>query len=212
MVWVHQECNTNQTADDEKIGQLLSVRHGPPPTKERLRFTIGSVKTADGDDIAAVTVGVDWKRIIRRWICACHAALYSEYLPLDVKMKLHLPWPEAVAGPDEHLTFRPIPDDHRKLVQAIKVNRPLGRTDKILGWNQKFIFECLWDRADNGPWLCIFTIDLYRWKELACDIPTVPLRGCVGCYWSDARPPDGASIGTSIQLPWLRSEDTDAFG
>jgi len=56
---------------------------------------------------------------------------------------------------------------HLNFVQTIKTNRAKNNLDRICCNKGKLTYECVWAQADNdGPWLCIFALDIYDWKDL----------------------------------------------
>src|SRR5438093_1112647 len=76
----HVKCNSDRSAEDQVIGQLIGLLHGKSPkvTHNKLKVKVGEFE--DGTPVMAVE-GLDLRAIIRRWIRGFHAALYQEFLP-----------------------------------------------------------------------------------------------------------------------------------
>jgi hypothetical protein len=106
----------------------------------------------------------------------------------------------------------PIPEVFPDFVEALKRNRTTKTLDRILCRNAKCRYECVWTRADNETWICIYCLDLYDWMQLG-DIHNFELRGCVGCY---ARPqggvPSTAAIGTRLRFKIDNVSSFNPFG
>lgn len=136
--------------------------------------------------------GFDLRDIIRRWVRGFHAALYREALSLDASFMTLPPLAEA----DQHTgQVKEVPKVVPEFVKTIYENRALGNIDRAICRNGKCTYECVWVRADNERWFCVYALDLYRWSELG-DSTNFGTRGCVGCYVPPAGvPPAGATRG-----------------
>src|SRR6266508_4575531 len=133
------------------------------------------------DKTQAGVVTINMKNILFRWIRGFHAAIYKEFLPQQYKM-----------------------------VEVIKKNRAVDRLDRIECRNSKCIYECVWDQADNGAWLCIFALQSYDWKDLGDPVHFIQ-RGCAGSYMPQKAYTSNATKGVSIDIPILNFDKLDTF-
>lgn len=175
----HTFCNGSRSQEDQTIGQLVGVLHGRRVNQTHNKLKINVGQFVDGSRGAALE-GFDLKEAIRRWVRGFHAALYGEYLSPDCSFATYTPLPEAIRQKDE-VVFVPVPEVLPKLVEELKRNRAVGSLDRIFSRNGKCRYECVWDQADNGEWICIYCLDLYNWSDLG-DTKYFPPRGCVGSY------------------------------
>jgi hypothetical protein len=108
--------------------------------------------------------------------------------------------------------FAPLLAQHELFVQTIKSNRARGNLDRIVCNKSKLTFECVWQQADNcGPWICIFALDIYDWKDLG-RTGILPARGCAGFYVTPARTvPANATLAVSSSIITPNSDRLDAF-
>jgi hypothetical protein len=91
------------------------------------------------------------------------------------------PFPRAQQF-DGNLIVEQLLPQHLNFVQTIKSNRANNNIDRICCNKRKLTYECVWSQADNdGPWLCIFALNIYDWKDLG-RTRFQPARGCAGCY------------------------------
>jgi hypothetical protein len=202
----HAVCNKAYELIDEKIGQLIALRYRkvPAPERRRLQFALspyvglGAVANLDID--AAV-----W-----RWIRGFHAAL-CRCSAVNMRGAVVTPFPKGknISG---RFAVEPLRPQHLAFVQTIKINRIKGNLDRIRCNKGKLTYECVWCQADNnGPWMCIFALDIYDWKDLG-RTSYHPARGCAGFYVlpSGAAPPDSTrGMTTSIIIP--TSDPLDPF-
>jgi hypothetical protein len=155
-------------------------------------------------------VNLDIDAAAWRWIGGFHAALYRES-GIGIRGSLVTPFPKAriVNG---RPVFAPLLAQHPLFVQTIKSNRVRGNLDRIVCNKGKLIYECVWQQADNGgPWMCIFALDIYDWKDLG-RTSALPARGCAGFYIMRAQTvPANATkaVRSSIIIP--TSDRFDAF-
>lgn len=85
------------------------------------------------------------------------------------------------------------------------------RLDRITCYNGKCVYECVWDKTDNGQPICIFALKVYDWGALA-NTEDFPKRGCVGMYLpASGRPTDGTTA-TELVIPIANTEKLDPFG
>jgi hypothetical protein len=85
-------------------------------------------------------------------------------------------------------------------VEVIKTNRAVNNLDRIQSNNKKLTYECVWDQADDGRWMCIFALDLYDWKDLG-DINNFQARGCAGMYINLVPPVATKAKRLALTLP-----------
>ena len=125
----HRNCNAKQSADDQAVGQLVSIIHGrmPLPEHNKLRVSVGRFE--DGSPSLAVR-GLNLQSIIWRWIRGFHAALYREYLPENARFLNCAPLPEAELSAGKP-KFLPVGVAIPKFVEEIKRNRATGTLDRI---------------------------------------------------------------------------------
>lgn len=92
-------------------------------------------------------------------------------------------------------------------------NRLKGNVDRVSSNKGKFIYERVWHRADNdGPWMCMFAINIYDWKDLGCT-PQHPARGCAGFYMlSTGVIPENATRGVTSPIIIPNVDPFDPFG
>jgi hypothetical protein len=154
---------------------------------------------------AVMNLNVD--EAICRWIFGFHAALYGEPL-LKFKRHLFSPFPRADLVNGRHVVV-PLPQQHLLFVETIKRNRMTNALDRIRANKGKLTYECVWGQSDNkGPWLCIFALNIYNWKDLG-RTPYNPARGCAGFYvmQSGSVPATATQVSSSrILIP-----NTDPF-
>jgi hypothetical protein len=195
----HKNCNAGHGTLDQKIGQLIALKRHQAPTKRdrQLRFRMF------GPGIGAIE-NLDIRSVVWRWVRGFHAALYGEPLPPGLLMySIQTPLPSGSATASG-FRIDPLLPQHLTFVEAIKVQRAKRNLDTINANNGELTYECVWHQADNGgPWLCIFALDLYDWKDLGLT-PGQPARGCAGFYQlPSGLPPDGAtrSVPTPMIIP-----------
>ena len=161
----HRHCNSAESASDETIGQLLGLKLGrvPADPKHRrlnIRLAVGSNRPRLG-----LLQGFHIEGAIRRWLKAFHAALYQE--PLSANgFAIQTPFPSGRLEKNS-IVIDEVRGQHFRFVETIKRNRAVRNIDAIHCNNGKLRYECVWERADNnGPWLCIFALNVYDWIDL----------------------------------------------
>ena len=203
----HTACNKSYELLDEKIGQLIALRYGKVPRNpahRRLKFAVSPQR-----NLGAV-VNLDIDGAVWRWIGGFHAALYREP-GVGIKGSLITPFPRArfVNG---RAVLEPLRTQHPLFVETIKSNRLRDNLDRISCNKGKLTYECVWQQADNGgPWMCIFALDIYDWKDLG-RTPGLPARGCAGFYITPTQtvPAEATkAVKSSIIIP--TSDRLDAF-
>jgi hypothetical protein len=205
----HQKCNGEQSIGDQEIGQLIGLLHGNPIYLAKSRLKIGTADYPDKTQTGVVPINM--KHILFRWIRGFHAAIYNEFLPADTKRAIHLPMPSLKLDGDKVSPLKDILPQQYKMVEVIKMNRAADRLDRIECRNGKCIYECVWDQADNGVWLCIFALQIYNWKDLG-DPVHFKQRGCSGSYIPQKSYPSNATKGVRIDIPILNFDKLDPFG
>jgi len=207
----HKICNAAHNLDDEKIGQIIGLKYGQvPPSKRNRRLKFSRIYAPNGNQAVAIT-NVDIRGAIRRWIRGFHAALYREPIPQNTVFAIETPFPSA--SPKQHgPVFNPLrTPQHRMFVEVIKTNRAVRNFDRIQSNNKKLTYECVWDQADGGQWICIFALDLYGWKDLG-DIKNFQARGCVGMYMTpSAIAPSLATKAKRLSLILPNYDKLDPF-
>jgi hypothetical protein len=203
----HKECNREQSIYDEEIGQLIGLLHGKPVDLGKSRLKIGTGNFPDKTQAGVVPINM--KPIIFRWVRGFHAAIYQEFLPAGTKKAIHLPMPSLKLDGDKVSPLKDILPQQYKMVEVIKKNRAVDRLDRIECRNSECVYECVWDQADNGAWLCIFALQIYNWKDLGDPVHFIQ-RGCSGSYMSQY--PINATKGVSIEIPILNFDKLDPFG
>jgi hypothetical protein len=182
----HAACNKSFEALDEKSGQLFAMRRLETTSvnSRRLQFTL-SPNMQHG-----AVANIDIEGAIWRWIKGFHAALYREPLIYcGAPSTSGKPYARAIITPfpraqmiDGAVIIEPLLSQHQHFVQTIKTNRVKGNLDQISCNKGKLTYECVWVQADNsGPWLCVFALDIYDWKDLG-RTRLQPARGCAGFY------------------------------
>jgi hypothetical protein len=203
----HTACNKSYELLDEKIGQLIALRYGKVPVDprhNRLKFAISP------QGVHGAVVNLDIDRAVWRWIAGFHAALYRES-GVGVRGSLITPFPKAevIGG---RPVLQPLRVQHAHFVETIKSNRAQDNLDRISCNKGKLTYECVWQQADNnGPWMCVFALDIYDWKDLG-RTPGQPARGCAGFYIMPAQTvPASATraVKSSILVP--NNDRLDAF-
>jgi hypothetical protein len=207
----HIDCNSGHKLLDEKIGQVLKLKYakGTRSSNNRLRFKFFPPSAGRGT-IGAVT-NVDIRGAVSQWIRGFHAALYKEPLEDGSRFAFETPFPEArmTATGGELIGMRLA--QHRVFVETVKVNRAARNVDFIECNNRKLRYECVWAQSDNGPWICVFALDLYEWSDLG-DINHFPKRGCAGMYaMPRGTAPRGASIATKLRIAIPNYQPLDPF-
>ena len=207
----HLRCNSKHKLIDEKIGQVISLKHGRVPSLKNLRLRFRIFHSSGGAATRGAVVNVDIHGAIRRWLGAFHAALYREPLQAGTRFAIQTPFPEARLSPGAP-QVEPVRDQHLVFVQTIKVNRAAKNLDVIRCNNGKLIYECVWDQADDGTWICVFALDIYGWKDLG-DVHNFSGRGCAGSYLlPSGTAPLPSSKGTKLHAPVPNYDVLDPFG
>jgi hypothetical protein len=205
---VHKSCNSAQGDVDDAMSQLIRLKRCDIPSEpkdRRLKF-IASPFPGLG---AVVNLNID--KAVWRWIGGFHAALYREPYPTDPPRALVTPF-FRIDIREGKMTAPPFEPQHRAFVETIKNNRARNNLDRILSNNGKLAYECVWCKADDGRWLCIFALDVDGWKVLGTT-KHLPSRDCAGFYMlpmGDLPGDATTGIESSIALP--NYEPLDPFG
>jgi hypothetical protein len=179
----HLDCNAARGVGDERIGQLVSLKHRGMPPKDKFRLNVSTVWDAGRQKHQTVVSNIDIRGEVERWLRGFHAALYGQPLPSDAMFAIETPFPRVVPTRDGAVAVAdPFRErQHLLFVRTIKDNRAARNVDRIATNNGKLLYECVWDQANNGSWMCIFGFDLYQWKDLG-NVHDFRARGCAGCY------------------------------
>ncbi len=207
----HKACNSAQSADDEIIGQLVSLLHGRQPKPGRNRLKIGFGKTQNGETLRALG-GIDVRSVIRRWVRGFHAALYRQLLPPDpANFGTSPPLPGATLDGSQAIPLA-LPTAIPMFVKELKKNRAINKLDRVVCRNGQCRYECVWVESEDGRWFCIYGLDTYGWIDLGDPDHFAP-RGCVGGYLlPDGSIPDKASRATMLIFETDNAEPLDPFG
>ncbi len=208
----HVSCNVGQTTTDEKIGQLIALRYGKTPKIKNRRLKI----TLLPDPGVAALTNLNVEAAVWRWVSGFHAALYRQPIMLKssggtIRGSLVTPFPKAPMN-TAAVAVEPLKPQHLAFVQTIKLNRISRNLDRISCNKGKLIYECVWYQSDNnGPWMCIFALDVYDWKDLG-GLSEEFKRGCAGFYvLLDGGPPAGATRGVDPSIEVQNLDRLDPF-
>jgi hypothetical protein len=200
----HTKCNSSFELLDEKIGQLIALKHGQVPSNPQ-HYRLKFIRSPFPRVGAVTNLNID--EAVWRWIRGFHAALYHEPFPSRRLGSLVTPFPRADLK-DGTYVFAPLLPQHEVFVEAIKNNRARGNLDVIRCNNDKLTYEAVWVRADNEQWFCIFALDVYAWKDLGRT--HMPNAGCAGFYFlpEGVRPTNSTiEIRSKILVPNINRLD-----
>ncbi len=201
----HHDCNMERTRQDELIGQIVSLLHGRIPRPEIMNLPLFAIDRGPGRTPRGGLHDFPFISIVFRWVRAFHAALNGEFLPDQGGFI----WAPFVGSDDLH---GPPTDDSRGrrfLTQRFKAQAKINRLDRIVCRNGKCEYGCFWLDDDDGRPSCIFGLRIYEWERLS-DPERPPRRGCLGWYRADT--PEGAALGTEVEVPVANLEPLDPFG
>lgn len=207
----HLKCNNEKSETDEVIGQLINALHGISPKKGNIKVKTAIYKNALSGEPVLAFEGLNLKGVVARFIKAFHAALYKEYLPDKVGHWFDVPMPSG-AKKDGKVEFEKIKIQLPLFVETLKKNRKAGKIDRISSFNNKCLYECVWEQMDDGTWACIFGLNIYDWKNLGD--ASQPRRGCVGYYMPSKGLPASATTGIvrKLEIPIYNFDPLDPFG
>jgi hypothetical protein len=208
-VAAHRACNNPQSKQDETIGQLIAAIHGKRPKPENIRLKHKTFKVPTDDVPLLAFLDTNLVGQIWRWVRGFHAALYTEFLPPDTKSAIHPPFPYGKMETDG-FTIDKIKDQQYMFVEIIKKNHVAHCTDRIVCNNRKCTYECVWVQMDNGPWACVFALQIYNWTGLADK--HFLARGCTGMYAPQSGRPANGTKWTVLEVPFINLEPLDPFG
>jgi hypothetical protein len=201
----HVLCNHAEKENDEKIGQLIALKFGQLPDRRSARL----LATLMGSSVGITNLDV--KGAVWRWIRGFHAALYEQPLLVSQPVTIRTPLPSSRQTPEGWIPEEILPQ-HLKFVEAIKANRASNNLDRIHCNNGKLLYECVWDQASTGDWLCVFALNIYDWKDLG-DVHRFPARGCAGCYVLPSYSlPANASRARKVAIAVPNVDVLDPFG
>lgn len=115
--------------------------------------------------------------VVARWIRAFHAALYMQPLPPNTRFATELPF-EVISplGNGQHIIDGGRPRQRTLCEETITSNRLTKTLDRIVAWNGKLQYECVWVLTALHAY-CVFWLDFYHWDRLA-------RRTAKGLRWS----------------------------
>lgn len=208
----HFECNGRHKLEDERLGQLIGLRRreAPKPESRRLKFRFFQ-STAEQRLVGGIT-NLDVHAVVQLWLRAFHAALYHEPLPPLTQFAIETPFPMARLEGGRVENVAPRAEQHRLVVETLKRERAGDNVDCIRCNNGKLRYECVWDRFNDGTWLCAFGVDLYGWADLG-DTRNFERRGCAGGYsLPDRTIPARASRARNEAREFKNESPLDPFG
>ncbi len=208
-VATHRACNTEHSITDRVIGQLIAVIHKQYPADGDLaiKYQVYNVDSSQTPLLGIIDTNIIGQ--IGRWLRGFHAALYREFLPYETLSAIHPPFPHGERN-DNGSTIKNILDQQYQFVEVIKKNRLTRSLDRIVCNNGKLAYDCVWNRVDDGRWICIFALQIYDWSKLA-DNYHFPERGCVGFYQPESGRPEIGTIGTELEFTIKNLEPLNAF-
>ena len=207
----HKKCNQEQSTADEIVGQLISTLNKKYPDRKNMRLKVSIQNESNLRHPVMVLEGIDLRGVIARWVKGFHAALYKEYLPRDTMHWFEPPVPVGQRTRNKAV-FNKIGSYIPLIVETIKKNRKAGRVDRIECFNSKCIYECTWERLDDGRWACFFALKIYDWENLG-DRLNFPKKGCVGWYMPPTGKPNNAAEGVTrlLEIPCSNTEPLNPF-
>ena len=206
----HTDCNERESVRDELLGQLVALLHGRRPAPGRLRLRVGWTKLPGSGGLAAIMYGCDLRPLVWRCVKGFHAALYKEFLLVDGRANVHLPFPEGRRMQGSKIVFCPILPQQAIIAEELRKNRLAKTIDRLTCWAGRCVYECTWVRSDTGEWLCMFGLRLYNWEHLG-DIHHFPRRGCVGLYCASKGRPALGTRGTTLNFTCPTQHPLDPF-
>lgn len=208
----HVQCNHDHNANDELVGQLISRKHGHSPAARARRLNVEVIPSPNQGEFLAAFDNLDFGNVIRRWIRGFHAALYREPLPANCRFDVSSPIPVAIIT-EAKIEPRPIRPQDLRFVEIIKINRAARNLDQIVSNNGKLQYDSVWAQMDDdGPWFCVFALNLYDWKDLG-DSRHFSSRGCIGFYvLPSGKSPVNATLVTKLQITIPNFDVLDPFG
>lgn len=201
----HVLCNTKRSDDDEIAAQMFSVLHGKYPKPERTRLAFDLF--GRGSELPMIGLrDIPFRRMVFRMVRGFHAALYGSYVT-DQGGMIYAPLPAHNMVNGE---LQAVHDDPGRyaLTLAFKKERNQGQLDRVVCFNGKCVYECVWLRFDDGRPFCLFALRLYDWENIG-DHRLGPKRGCLG--WYHAEVPSIATIGRSPDVTIPNDSPLDPF-
>jgi hypothetical protein len=191
---------------DEKIGQLIALKHGKIPRNPNHRM----LRIVHRGNLGAVT-NLNIDGAVWRWVRAYHSALYREPLPVSSKKGITTPFPRARLTDGPPVVEELLPQ-HALFVKTIKLNRAAENIDRVRSNRRHVTYDCVWCESENAQgWFCVFALDVYRWKELG-NTGQHPPRGCVGFYQlPSGEKPQAAAVAMAPTLEYVDAHPFDPF-
>ncbi len=208
----HARCNQKESTTDEIIGQLIYALHHIYPPRGKLRLKVNMYENPENQRPVLALEGINLKGVITRCVKAFHGALYKTYLPRKTHNWVDPPTAVGVKRGNK-VAFEEPRIQFPLFVSIIKKNREAGKIDRISCFNDRCVYECVWEQMDDGRWACIFALNIYDWKNLG-DPRHQQQRGCVGFYMPKRGLPENATTGIArlIEIPVSNLDIFDPFG
>jgi len=209
----HTSCNGERNLSDDRVRHVFDIKRPDRAAPDQISKVLGGagIHRQDGGEPMYAMTNVDLRGEVERCLRAFHAALYRTPWPLGTRHKFETPFPEGV--PDGNVSVeKPFDKNlHAQFVGEIRLNRATGNLDVVEVYEGKVRYECVWVRADDGRWICVFALDIDGWRSLA-DSTNFVGRGCAGCYLlPGGSRPTGATEGTRLQIVGKLGDLLDAF-
>jgi hypothetical protein len=207
----HHHCNQRESWADEIVGQLVNTLHGIYPKKHNIRVKANVYQRNGSAEPVLVVEGINIRGFIARCVKAFHAALYKEYLPRNTRNWFDPPMLPGTKKAGK-VMFEETRVQFPLFVSTLKKNRKAGKLDRISCFNDKCVYECVWEQTDDGTWACMFALNIYDWKNLG-DTLHQPRRGCVGFYMPKRGSPKNATTGIVrvLEIPITNLNPLDPF-
>lgn len=182
------------------------------PKKKNIKIRTNIYQNINNSQPILALEGINLKGFIARCIKAFHAALYNDFFPDETPNWIDSPLlrGDLING---NVTLEQTLAQFPLFVEIIKKNRKAGRIDRLVCYNGKCVYECVWEQTDDGAWFCLFGLNIYDWKNLGDPIHHTR-RGCVGFYMPKSGKPKTATKGIIrvLEIPIRNFEPLDPFG
>ncbi len=135
-----------------------------------------------------------------QWIRGLHAALYLQFLPVNIWYCSFPPVP-ACSSQHDGPTFEETETLSYLVLSSISLAESLDKWDGITAWNGTVQYRCVcWQctaATEKLTWICFWTLSFPRLTEWSRQVlPAGSERPWHGCYASISRPKDSAFLET----------------